>query len=130
MKNSFLRRVAASAVMASFLLVGLSGCTVHEVVLDAKGMGLSSDPRNATIGHIDTKTYGFTALLIFPFMPKSDDPEVKSNSLQYSYNKMAEEAGRNGASKLLDLHSSKGSLWLMGPFLQLFWVNTQANMTK
>lgn len=129
MHRSLIGRVSLAIASCCFV-IAVCGCTYHDVVLEPQGKAFTTDQRSTTIGHINTTTVGFTAAFIFPFMPGSEYPDVKSNSLQYTYNKMAEEASIHGANKLLDIHSGKSSFIIMGPFLQLFFTNMTANMTK
>jgi hypothetical protein len=129
MNNVLLRRFVAATTLCIFM-VAVSGCTRHEVVLDPKGFAFAEDSRNTTIGHISSITKGFTALFVFPFMPGADADGNASNSLAYTYNKMAEEASKHGANKLLDLRSSKSSVGLFFIFVQLFQVEITANMTR
>jgi hypothetical protein len=116
--SAWLMLVAATAIISS-------GCVLHDVAKDTRGMDLNSDGKES-LGHIASTNYYLSILWILPIYP---DPGA--NKVQYQYDAVVKESEKFGATGFTDLVSAKGSFpFPLFPFIVIHFDKMSANMFK
>jgi len=83
-----------------------------------KGFGVDAQGRPGAMGHARVTTSGF-AFFGYAFAPSSDHGAT-SDSVQFGFNRLAEEAGARGAARITGLDTEKTRFPIL-PFILCFF---------
>lgn len=118
-------RSLAAFLAGLAVLCACSGCTRHEAILDPRGMALTTREGVRSVGHLRTTTRGLSLFGVWSIAPSS-----QAATLQFVYDRMAEEAAVHGASSLLDLRSDRCCFPILPPLLFYYSITMTANMAE